>query len=328
MSKIPVGRTIGQAYGFAFGRYLPLLGVVWLPLLVMGALTFFIMMPFYQQLPDMIETIARNPHGGQPFPAEMSGILRWVGLLDIIVLLVFAMIAVGVTKEALGLRKGPRFVYLSLGADEFRVIGGYILIFALMIAAVIALEIVVVIVAIAGAAVFASGTSSHLDPKAAGSGVGVAVLLVVLLVTLVEFAFAYVYVRLSYLIVPVTVAEHRFGVWRSWELTKGNFWRIFVISLAVMVPVLIVEFLAFGLAFGSSLAGILSAMQKSPADGAHQMAQLMRGFVTMLPYTWVIGFIFSPIIYGLWMSPSAFAYRALVPAEPEGGATPMMAAHP
>ncbi len=322
MGKIPVGRTIGQAYGFAFGRYLPVLGVVWLPLLVMGALTFFIFMPFYQQLPDMIETIARNPHAMQPFPPEMNGMLRWSGLLDIIILLVFAMIAIGVTKEALGLRKGPRFVYLSFGADEFRVIGGYFLIFALMIAVFIALEIVVVIVVIAGAAMFASGAAGHLDPKSAGPGVHLAILLVVLLVTLVEFAFAYFFVRLSYLMVPVTVAEHRFGVWRSWELTKGNFWRIFVISLAVMIPILIVEFVAMAFAFGPSLAGILSAAQKSPADMAHQMAQLMRGFVTILPYTWVIGFIFSPIIYGLWMSPSAFAYRALVPAEPEGGATP------
>jgi hypothetical protein len=328
MSKIPVGRTIGRSYGFAFGDFLPLLGVLWLPLLLSGVAGYFILLPIYQHLPDMLDAISRNPNGSRTVPPEIFETFRWSGLFNLFALAMLAVIAVGVTKEALGLRKGPRFVYLAFGADEFRIIGGYILVFALMIAGAIALEIVAAILAIVGAAVFASGTAGHLDPKAAGSGVHLAILLVGLLVVLVEFAFAYVYVRLSYLIVPVTVAEHRFGVWRSWELTKGNFWRIFAVTLAILLPIMIIEFVAMAFAFGSSLVGILSAMQKSPADMVHQMAQFMRGIGMVLPYAWGIGFIFSPIIYGLWLAPAAFAYRALVPAVSEAGAAPMMAAHP
>ena len=326
MSKIPVGQTIGRSYGFAFGDFLPLLGLLWLPLLLSGVAAYFVLLPMYQHMPDMLDAIARNPHGMRTFSPEMAATFRWSGLFNLFSIAILAVIAVGVTREALGLRKGPRFVYLSFGIDEILIIAGYLLILVLMIIGAIALIIVSGIVGVVGAAVFASGAAGHPDPRSfIGPGIGLGLLIIV-----VEFVFVYVFVRLSYLMIPVTVAEHGFGVFRSWELTKGNFWRIFVISLAVLLPLVIIEFVAMSFAFGSSLPGILSAMQKSPNDMAHQMGQLMRGFGTVLPYMWAIGFILSPIIYGLWLAPAAFAYRALVPAVPEEGAAPMMAegAHP
>jgi hypothetical protein len=325
MSKIPVGRTIGLSYSFAFGDFLPLLGVLWLPLLLSGVAGFFVVLPIYQHMPDMLDAIARDPHGTQGFPPEMAATFRWSGLFNLFSLAILSVIAVGVTREALGLRKGPRFVYFSFGIDELLIIAGYLVIVALMVVAVIALFIVGGIVGVVGASVFASGAAGHADPRAMiGSGMA----LFGVLIVLVEFAFIYVFVRLSYLMIPITVAEHAFGVFRSWELTKGNFWRIFLITLAVLLPLAIVEVVALVFVYGSALVDVATAAHKNPGDFPHVMAQFMRGFGKVMPYVWGVSFIFSPIIYGLWLAPAAFAYRALVPPAPEAGAAPMMAAHP
>lgn len=322
MSKIPVGRTIGLSYAFVFGDFLPLLGLLWLPLLLTGVAAYFVVLPMYQHMPDLLDAIARNPHDPQAIQPEMAATFRWSGLFDLFSLAILAVIAVGVTREALGLRKGPRFVYFSFGMDEFLIIAGYFVILALMIVGVIALAIVAGIAGAVGAAVFASGGGSH-----PGSMIGPGIALVILLGLLVEFAFIYVFVRLSYLMIPVTVAEHEFGVFRSWHLTKGNFWRIFVISLAVMLPLVIVEFVALIFVYGPVIVDVAHAAQKTPGDVPHVMARFMRGFGTVLPYVWGVSFILSPIIYGLWLAPAAFAYRALVPPAPETGETPMMATH-
>jgi hypothetical protein len=322
MNKIPVGRTIGLSYGFVFGDFLPLLGVLWLPLLLSGVAGYFVLLPMYQHMPDLLDAIARNPHGLETLQPQMAATFRWSGLFNLFSLAILAMIAVGVTREALGLRKGPRFVYFSFGMDEFLIIAGYLVIMALMIVGAIALFVVAGIVGVVGAAVFASG--SHADtPSWIGPGVG----LFGLLVVFVEFAFIYVFVRLSYLMIPVTVAEHEFGVFRSWHLTKGNFWRIFVISLAVLLPLVIVEFVAVVVVYGSAIVDMGATIQKTPNQVPHFMGRFMREFGAVLPYVWAVGFILSPIIYGLSLGPAAFAYRALVPPKTIDDTAPMMAAH-
>src|SRR5215469_11440913 len=48
MTKIPVGGTIAQSFGFVFGRYFTLLGIAWLPMLILGAASFFVMQPYYR----------------------------------------------------------------------------------------------------------------------------------------------------------------------------------------------------------------------------------------------------------------------------------------
>ena len=58
-------------------------------------------------------------------------------------------------------------------------------------------------------------------------------------------ALIYVQARLVYLLVPVTVVEKRFGLWRSWELSKGNFWRIVVVAVGTVAPLVILELFLF-----------------------------------------------------------------------------------
>ncbi|MGD0144590.1 MAG: hypothetical protein ABSC92_15660 [Rhizomicrobium sp.] len=322
MDKIPVGRTIGQSYSFAFGRYLPLLGIVWLPVLLIGLFGYFILIPFYQSFPDLIREMALNPHNPRILPPEIYSTVRWIGLLDIVALLIFAMITVGITKEVLGLRQGPRFVYLSFGAAELRVVGSYFILLALLYAAMIAVAIVggllgALLYAVASG--FVQGDSKSLS----GWGVGA----IVALAVVVYCAAIYVMVRLSYLNVPVIVAERRIGILRSWELTKGNFWRVFVISLAIFIPFMVLEFAALGIAFGPALIDFIGTVHEAPATAAAKLAMLMTSFLRFLPYMWAVGFLVAPVLYGLLISPAAFAYRALVPAAPEGGTAPTMKEH-
>ena len=78
------------------------------------------------------------------------------------------------------------------------------------------------------------------------------------------------------------------------------------------------------------LAHIAMSAGKLPARGPAQFAPQMKNFPFYAAYGTAAAILFAPILYGLILSPSAFAYRALVPIPPEEGATPMMkeGAHP
>ena len=312
MGKIPVGQTIEQAYSFAFGKYFRLLGIVWLPLVVLAAIAHFLFWPHFLEAADFIGQIVRNhgrPDTGLVF---WAGPFQWLRLFQIVALLVFIVIRVGVTKEALGLRSGPPFVYLSIGAAELRVVACYLILFAIAIAAVIVVVIGAIILGlVAGGAAAGLGAAKFDLHGMAGPGI----LLLVLLIVALYCAAIYVFVRLAFLMIPATVAESRIGIGRSWELTKGNFWRIFVIVIAVWLPLLILEGIVFSIVAGPVFAQLVNAAQSGP-DAVHaQMAVLFKTMLADMPWFWGIGLLFSPIFFGLTRGPSAFAYRALVPGE-------------
>ena len=316
MSKIPVGQTISQTYGFSFGRYLPIMGAIWLPIVLLGVFVYFIFLPDMANFPAIMQQAAQHatqdPH--TPFmPAAMGRMTGHAYLLDIIELVLFSAIAVGITKEALGLRTGPRFVYLSFGKAELLVMGAYFLVFVIVIVAVIATVIVGGIVV--AALVFAgSGGHGGTGPTAMSS-VGIGFLLGVL----IFFACLYFITRLTYLIVPVSVAEGRFGIGRSWELTKGNFWRILAVALATILPLIVLEMIVALIALGPAFASFAMEVQKNPDAANAHLVTMMQGMTSFMIYAYVIGLVIAPIVYGLTFGQAAFAYRELVP--PASGET-------
>lgn len=311
MGKIPVGQTIAQAYGFSFGKYLTLLGIVWLPMAAIAVVMYFFLLPFLQSSAELFQQLILHPRDPEVAAAFNQQFGR-IWLFDIVIMLVFVMIKVGITKEVLGLRTGPRFVYLAFGKDELYVLLNYIFVFVILYAAIIAVAIVVALIGVVIAIVFASAMP-HFDPKASS---GLVVAMVVPLAGAIECAFIYGMVRLTFLMVPVTVAEKRFGIGRSWTLTKGNFWRIFAIALAIWLPLIILEFLFIGLALASHVAAFIAASQKGPAAVAAEFAALWKIYLDNLLYISLIGFALAPVLYGLIAAPAAFAYRALVPEKP------------
>jgi hypothetical protein len=215
--------------------------------------------------------------------------------------LLTAMMAVAVTSQALGLRKGPALAHFSLGSAEMRVFGGFFGLYLLLIVFVLAFAIVIGLAALAG------GVAAKTNAGAAGPAGLVAVALGVAGVC----ALIYVFVRLSFLFIPSAIVDGEFGLMRSWELTKGNFWRILAVGLAVLVPLFVVQGTAEYLILGPGYFASMMAMAHDSANAARysvEQAQIVQG---RLPLLLGMGLILAPLMQGLLFSPAAFAYRVL-----------------
>ncbi len=209
--------------------------------------------------------------------------------------------AVAITRQALGLREGPAFAHFALGSAELRVFGGFFALYLLLILFLLAMVLIIVVAAAVVAVV--AKTNAGATPVLGG--------ILGLLGVIGSLALLYIFVRLSFLFIPAAVNDGDFGLTRSWELTKGNFWRIVAIGLAAFVPVMIVigiaEYFILGPAY---FAAQLEAM-RHPADAARYTSEQMRLMQTRMPYLIGLGLILAPVTQGLIFSPAAFAYRVL-----------------
>lgn len=324
MVTVPVWRTVGETLQFVFGRYLAILGAVWLPLLVLATCEYFVFLPIVGALPTLIAQAVHHPYARIALP-EIASMQRFVPLVDLIVLLVGAWMAVGVTKEALGLRGGVRFVYLSIGAAEFWLLAAYLIVVAFVLGGAIAIAIVALIVFLVGGAMLwnvpaSSGIWDHLDFLGIGTGcaLGLVVLCVVLCVVI------YFGIRFLALLLPVTVAEKRLGFMRSWELSKGNFWRLFAVGLITFLLRIAAELVVIGgiVAYATTVA-IANAptLHHNHTDVAATVGAILVIAKRYLPAIGIFFFAVAPIFLGLQIAPWSFAYRSLVPeARPDGDA--------
>jgi hypothetical protein len=93
--------------------------------------------------------------------------------------------------------------------------------------------------------------------------------------------------RMGFFLPAVMTAETKGGVRRAHELTKRNFWRMLVVALLVGCPVLFLFGVRFSLAAGAT--GALAGL-----------ADFFFNCVMIL------------LIWALWCSAAAYAYRSLV----------------
>lgn len=216
MQKIPVGATISGAYGFGFGNILSVLGVLWLPHLVLAAI---IAAAIYGLAPDLPGQAMR----GEFDMAFFKNIIRIIGIVWLASIVIRSMVTVGLQERALGKATGPVFFYFSLGAPVWRLLGAFILAF---------LIIILIAMLTAGAVAAISFAAVKLLPH---GGKAIAVLAIVAGV----LWYIYAAVRLTFFLPAVVVAEEKIGLVRAWELAGGNFWRIFAVAFVVFVPVAI-----------------------------------------------------------------------------------------
>ncbi|MEJ0044146.1 MAG: hypothetical protein WDM81_18890 [Rhizomicrobium sp.] len=73
-------------------------------------------------------------------------------------------------------------------------------------------------------------------------------------------AIFYALVRLSFLFVPSCVVGGGFGLSRSWELTRGNFWRVVAVGAATALPAMLVAFAVNLLILGPDYIASIAAM--------------------------------------------------------------------
>ncbi|HEY4941209.1 MAG TPA: hypothetical protein VII56_07250 [Rhizomicrobium sp.] len=289
MNKLPVGQTIQYAYAFTFGQIGTVIGLIWIPTLINAVASFFVLGGYYQALADSFES------GVPPAGAQVLYPL----LLAVLTMILLAMIGVAITQQALGLRKGPAFAHFSLGTTELRVFGGFFGLYMLLV-----LFVFIFAIAAAGAGLAVSAASSAAPAPAMILGVALAALAGLC-------ALIYLATRLSFLLVPSVLDGREFGLSRSWELTKGNFWRIFAVSLATLLPIILIMGIAESAIMGPAFFVPDAAAQKNAAASLHQMAGQMRALQAHMPLLMGLSFVVSPLMYGLLFAPAAFAYRVL-----------------
>ncbi len=296
MKKIPVLDTIRFGYGFTFGHLGTIIGLIWLPMVIVTVGTYFVQMQYSGQVLASLEQ--GNPAAIGPAVLVLLG---W----SLVSFLLYAMMYTVVTRQALGSRQGTAIIHFAFGQTELHV-------FAALLG-----MIAIIILFLFAEALF-GGIVGGITSVAA-KGLPVVTLVVAVLVVALLFGLVYMVFRLGFLLIPATVAENRVGLGRAWELAGRNFWRIVAVALATLLPLLLVraasEVAIIGPAvFLQQIAAMLHQAQAPARDGAAQMhasADQLREMSDHLPLLLVLNFLLAPLAIGLSMAPAAFAYRAL-----------------
>jgi hypothetical protein len=319
-NKIPVGATIARAYGFAFGNFFTNFGAIWIPQLILLGSTFLLLPHFMAMQAHMVHMTPPAP--GHPpdlnaaklvlqsnlrvLAAEGPYLLSWFAALFVSVTSMMAALS----REALGLRKGSVLLAFPFGPTFLRLTAAYLLLAIIAIALYILTFIAGIVFGALIGLVAASVASSPFV-------VGIAVIVVIFAYI---GAMIFVMTRLSYLVAPVAAAEKRISIGRSWTLTQGNFWRIVLIVLSVLLPLFAVEVAFIAWAFGTDFFRL--PFGKTPAEieaWSQHMRALNQALAERQQHYWYVSYpaflVLGVVTYGLFAGLSAFAYRALVSEE-------------
>ena len=306
MEKIPVWRTIGSAYGFAFGNLATIIGLIWLPMTILLVVGYFAISHYFD---GVLTAIA---HGNRYAAYAGAG---YFYLYRIVTLFFEATIAVSVMRYALGERDRPSIVHFATGLAEVRVFAALVaytlILTTIEIAGFVALRL-------AGAAiVYGTKIVGPVDGIAAGT---IAVWTVDALLVSFFAGVVFVSIRLSFFLVVLTIVEKRVDLIRAWELTRGNFWRAVLITLCIGLPTWLVyvglQFAFVGFAAIGEATGAFSPMTEQTVGQVQAVTARMRFVLAWLPYLYVAWFLVRPLMLGLSSGAAAAAYRALVPGAP------------
>jgi len=279
MNKISVWNTIRFAYAFTFGDIGTIIGLIWLPTVLIAVLQF---------LPYALGTQAPDPDPATAATAALANLAFFAGGL-----LLYAMNAVSVMRQALGLRHGGATVHFSLGWPEWRMLGANLLC-ALILGAIL----IVYLVGLVFATSLVKGMTAPVE-------IGALLYLAGGLCVLV-----YVSLRLVFLVVPVVVSEDKIDLARAWTLTAGNFWRILAVMLTVSLPLLAIQAAATIAIGGPQLFAPLPTGQEAMVAALNlRMAALDRHMPELIG----LFLILAPFNFGLTLGAEAAVYRALVP---------------
>ena len=227
--KLPVERTIADAYRFAFARFHSVLGTVWLPYLALGLIALALVRLVTPDLPQILASRAFDLSAG-------IEVLRLLVLVAVFAFVIGAMVTVDLQRKAMGTHAGPAYVFFSVRAPVWRMAGASFL-------AVIVVGVVAVVAALVCFAIW----------SAAGAlgAIGALVRLLAVLATIA--LIIYIALRLMFFLPAVVVAENSIGLERAWILGGHNFWRILVVTIAVILPVAILFHLLSWALFGPFL---------------------------------------------------------------------------
>jgi len=296
MKKIPVGATIAHAYRFAFGQAPTLLRAIWLPLLIQLVAAFFLIKRTALFMAAM--------QAQDPSVATLLGPMLL--LVPLIVVLFFAQLT-AVMETALGNPPRSWFTF-RLDKPMWRLLGGFLITGLIIIVSMIGYLIVIYVLAfLAEVAVKASGS--------AATSRNIFILIIAGAMLVGYGGVIFLAVRFLFLMAPVSVSQRQIGLEQAWRLSAGNFWRILLIALAILIPAMIVNY-----AYTFSLAGWppetpgASKQARETAEAAWRIAEFNamanRWYLT-LPLSGAL-ILFQ---LGAGCAAQVFAYRALTENE-------------
>ena len=287
MVQVSVGRSIAQAYGFLFRRILTVIGLSWV------AATFFIV-------------LRKALLGLGPVPHDI--IAHWPVALEhlggvIAALLLLCAIAVPLTRAALGDAMEWSLAHFVIGARELRLFAALVRLYLIVIA--------VVVLCALGMAGIGMGAKMALAqwPALAGTGLPVKEIAVGIGALIAVLVTIYVSVRLSFLLYAIAAAEPHASLKRSWDLAKGNVLRMFLIVLAIVLPICALLVAADYALMGQPLIDTLrAAFAARPPNQAPVYTLLASHGWGVAVFASVI-FVVSTVLQG---AASASAYRGLL----------------
>jgi hypothetical protein len=289
MKKIPVGPTIAFAYRFLITEIGTIVGIAWLPAVLSSTVSYFARL-YAAQNRALLDA-------GDP---QAAGIYLLLSLASLLVLLfVSSMVAVAITRVVMGQERPPGtlLLYFAAGPTEWRMLAANFR-FLFGASALIALAVLISL-----AAFFLSGTPLDAPDQVRATPATILAGMISWVVLLYSIATI---LRIGFLLPGTVVAEDKGGLRQSHELTRGNFWRIFAIALALGLPL-------FLLLLGGEAAVLRSAlgpdfMRMNSTEFFQKAGEAMDA--KLLPWQ-----IFSAVVFilasGLVYSGAAFAYRAI-----------------
>jgi len=281
MKKIPIVQTIKAAYGFVFTHLGAIIGLIWVPMVLVTVLGFFVEQRYYTAAADALASNNFTRLG----PSVISLLCYFIAAI-----LLYAVMYVPVMQLALGQRKDGALIHFALGPAEWRM-------FRALAALAAFLFLPVMITAFLFNTVGALAGSQIKSMLAAGA-------LEVLLV-LSYLAVVYIALRLVFLLPAVAVNEQGPVLPRAWILSGGNFWRILAIMLATLGPVALAAAAAQIVLEGPS--ALIPSFSNSAAMAAAQLHQISVN----MPVSKGVDFLVAPLILGLAAGSSAAAMRAI-----------------
>lgn len=285
MKKLPVLATIRDAYRFTFTHLGAIIGLIWLPMILVTVIGFFVLQRYYLAFAD---ALASNNYASMG--PEVLGLLCYM----VAALLLTSMMSVPVTQLALGTRKQGALVHFAFTATEWRLFRG--------IMGLVGFLLVPLLLVGVAAGVLETGAGG---PFGASRGA----LTVQGLVVAFYLACIYFGMRFGVLLPALAVSGNEPLLPRAWKLTAGNFWRILVVMVATAGPVLIASVLIQTVI--QTVLGEPRPLMPAMGSATAMAATQFHAMAMQMPLTSGVSFLVAPLLLGLALGAGAAIYRAL-----------------
>ena len=298
MDRIPVGSTIAGAYRFLVVRVAAVLGLGWLPAAFYAAAAWFCL----QRMGAAMLIATPSSAGFNQFTAiDFAALLLATALLVPTVAVPFTQTALGVPRE----RVAAHFVF---GGREWRMFLALLRYYAVVVVVLAALAFLCQIAI--GIGLPAPGTwRAGFAMPANLYGAPISLWLNGAAAVLLAIAFLFLTARFGFFLPASAAAEDHVTLRRAWALSRRNFWRIAVVTLAVAVPPALLFAAGVYAIEGDGLGEALrNAWTGIPSEGVGALYRLQYAHAGALAGLGAVGLV---VMNALFAGASAAAYRVV-----------------